>query len=203
MAWAPIRRDIFRRRCYIFRMRAPAAERFTCDWIFKILVVLSDGKVVCGCADPYGERPLGTLARTSIGEIWNSEKVQEIRNGLNQGYAPFCLPCGLKRSVSADGAVEHRPVVLQKLPRIFLEPTVLCNLSCDRAVCSRESGIVSTRIAPLVPLRGIQGPRRRDRPRSRPSRSIQLRRSFRPSPGSGDDRVRQAEVSLGLSLYQH
>jgi hypothetical protein len=133
-------------------MSATAAERFTCDWIFKILVVLSDGKVVCGCADPYGERPLGTLERTSIRGIWNSEKVREIREGLNRGYAPFCLPCGLKRPVSADGGIEQRPVVLQRLPRIFLEPTVLCNLSCDRAVCSHEGGIVHTRSRPSFPL---------------------------------------------------
>jgi len=138
--------------CYVFRMSAPGAERFTCDWIFKILVVLSDGKVVCGCADPYGERPLGALARTPIREIWNSEKVREIREGLNRGYAPFCLPCGLKRPVPAGGRIEQRPVVLQRLPRIFLEPTVLCNLSCDRAVCSQESGIVRTRSRPSFPL---------------------------------------------------
>jgi hypothetical protein len=108
--------------------------------------------VVCGCADPYGERPLGALARTPIREIWNSEKVREIRDGLNRGYAPFCLPCGLKRPVPADGGIEQRPVVLPRLPRIFLEPTVLCNLSCDRAVCSQESGIVRTRSRPSFPL---------------------------------------------------
>lgn len=48
--------------------------RFTCDWIFNRLVVLSDGKVVCGCADPYGERPIGNLKENKIYEIWNSKK---------------------------------------------------------------------------------------------------------------------------------
>ncbi|MCJ7681914.1 MAG: SPASM domain-containing protein, partial [Candidatus Aminicenantes bacterium] len=62
-------------------------ERFTCDWIFDLLVVLSDGKVVCGCADPYGERPLGHLKDGSILDIWRSARVREIREGLNAGYA--------------------------------------------------------------------------------------------------------------------
>ena len=50
--------------CYVFRMSAPAAERFTCDWIFKILVVLCDGKVVCGCADPIRGKAAGSLSPT-------------------------------------------------------------------------------------------------------------------------------------------
>jgi hypothetical protein len=59
--------------------------RFTCDWIFNILVVLCDGKVVCGCADPNGERPLGFIQDGGLQKIWKSEKVAEIRRGLNQG----------------------------------------------------------------------------------------------------------------------
>ena len=133
-------------------MNASSRERFTCDWIFKILVVLSDGKVVCGCADPRGERPLGMLDKGSIREIWNSEKVREIRRGLNRGYAPFCLPCGLKRLVPPGVGIEERPVIQETLPRIFLEPTVLCNLSCYQAVCARETGIIRTRARPTFPF---------------------------------------------------
>ncbi len=126
--------------------------RFTCDWIFNILVVLSDGKVVCGCADPRGERPLGSLSESSLLGIWRSEKVKEIRRGLNEGYAPFCLDCGLKRFLPEGEAVPRRAVDLEGLPRIFLEPTVACNLSCFEAVCSKESGLVATRSRPFFPL---------------------------------------------------
>ena len=77
-------------------------SRFTCDWIFNTLVVLSDGKVVCGCADPYGKRPLGYLKENSLYEIWASEKVKAVRDGLNQGYSTFCVDCGLKRELKAD-----------------------------------------------------------------------------------------------------
>lgn len=130
--------------------------RFTCDWIFNILVVLSDGKVVCGCADPRGERPLGSLAESSLLDIWRSPKVKEIRRGLNEGYAPFCLDCGLKRALPEGASVPQGPVDLEGLPRIFLEPTVCCNLSCFEAVCSKESGIVATRSRPFFPLDGFQ-----------------------------------------------
>ncbi len=133
-------------------MSASGGERFTCDWIFKILVVLSDGKVVCGCADPRGERSLGNLDGGSIRDIWNSEKVREIRRGLNRGYSPFCVPCGLKRPVPPGAGIEERPVIQETLPRIFLEPTVLCNLSCYQAVCAPETGIIRTRARPSFPL---------------------------------------------------
>jgi len=127
-------------------------SRFTCDWIFNILVVLCDGRVVCGCADPAGERPLGRLTcGRGLREIWNSPQVQEIRAGLNEGYAPFCRNCGLKRFLAEDEIPPQRPLVLERLPRIFLEPTVLCNLSCLEAVCSHEAQLPKTRERPRFP----------------------------------------------------
>jgi len=127
-------------------------RKFTCDWIFNILVVLCDGKVVCGCADPYGERPLGHLQQSSLYEIWSSEKVKRIREGLNEGYSPFCLDCGLKKFLEEEEEIPVRSVQPKILPRIFLEPTVLCNLSCFKAVCNHESGIIKTRKRNKFPL---------------------------------------------------
>ena len=127
-------------------------ERFTCDWIYDLLVVLCDGKVVCGCADPNGERPVGHLRESGILEIWNNPTVTEIRKGLNEGYSPFCLECGLKRKVGEDYEIPQRPTRLEVLPRIFLEPTVLCNIDCFGVVCNKESGIVGTRARKLFPL---------------------------------------------------
>ncbi len=121
-------------------------DRFTCDWIDSILVVLCDGRVVCGCADPEGVRPLGKLTQgRGLREIWNSPRVQEIRSGLNAGHAPFCRDCGLKRPLADGEPPPQRPLVQGQLPRIFFEPTVLCNLSCLEAVCSREARLPQTR----------------------------------------------------------
>ena len=125
---------------------------FTCDWIFNQLVVLCDGRVVCGCADPYGERPVGDLETQSLKEIWNSPLVHQIRRDLNEGHCCFCDPCGLKQRLPSGAETPGRPVFLERIPRIFFEPTVQCNLSCYRSVCNRESGILKTRRRTRFPL---------------------------------------------------
>ena len=119
--------------------------RFTCDWIFKILVILCDGKVVCGCADPKGERPLGHLSQNSLNEIWRGPEVRRIREELNSGFSGFCLDCGLKRLLRDGEPVPQQPVNLEILPRIFFEPTVVCNLNCFQAVCAPAAGLVAPR----------------------------------------------------------
>ena len=40
------------------------ATKFQCTWPWSTLVMLCDGRIVCGCADPYGKRVLGD-ARTA------------------------------------------------------------------------------------------------------------------------------------------
>jgi MoaA/NifB/PqqE/SkfB family radical SAM enzyme len=114
--------------------------------------VLSDGKVVCGCADPYGERPLGNINETPIKEIWNGETALAIRRGLNGGYAPFCINCGLKQYVDEQYDIPKLPEKMETLPRLFIEPTVVCNISCFKAVCNIESGIVGTRRRKMMPF---------------------------------------------------
>jgi sulfatase maturation enzyme AslB (radical SAM superfamily) len=130
----------------------PTKRRFTCSWIWDTAVVLCDGKVVCGCADPYGERPIGHLKKNSIREIWNNAVSRKMRQGLNEGYAPFCLNCGLKEFIDDDAPIAQRPVTMERVPRLFIEPTVVCNISCFQAVCNKENGIVGTRERKMMPL---------------------------------------------------
>lgn len=125
-------------------------ERFTCDWIFSTLVVLCDGKVVCGCADPYGLRPLGDVNRQTLYEIWHSETACKIREGLNHGYAAFCEPCGLKCRLKDGENPPSKSVHPETISRLFIEPTVLCNLDCYKSVCNKASGIVNTRKTPMM-----------------------------------------------------
>ena len=127
-------------------------ERYSCDWLQSMLVVLCDGTVVCGCADPYGERPLGHLSRSSLLEIWQSPLVEAIRRDINQGHCCFCDPCGLKRRLSDDQAVPVYPLRHDRLSRIFLEPTAACNLDCFQAVCNKGSGLLKTRSRMFFPL---------------------------------------------------
>ncbi|MCD4654558.1 SPASM domain-containing protein, partial [bacterium] len=120
-------------------------ERFTCDWIHNILVVLCDGKVVCGCADPYGLRPLGDANTQTMDEIWNGPLARSIREDLNNGYSAFCEPCGLRRHLCSDEDPPQYPLEHEHIPRLFIEPTVLCNLDCYKSVCNKDSGIFKTR----------------------------------------------------------
>ena len=46
------------------------ATRYTCSWPHSIAVMLCDGRIVCGCADPYAKRVLGDVRTTSLAEIW-------------------------------------------------------------------------------------------------------------------------------------
>jgi hypothetical protein len=127
-------------------------QRFTCSWIWDTAVVLADGKVVCGCADPNGDRPIGHLKKDDIHTIWNNPVVQKMRQGLNEGYAPFCLNCGLKEPVDDDYEIPQRPLTMETVPRLFIEPTVVCNISCFKAVCNMTSGITTTRDRKMMPL---------------------------------------------------
>ena len=46
------------------------ATRFTCCWPWSTMVLLCDGRLVCGCADPYGKRVLGdTRTRVGVGDL--------------------------------------------------------------------------------------------------------------------------------------
>src|SRR5687767_5980564 len=72
------------------------ATRFTCSWPWSIAVMLCDGRVVCGCADPYAKRVLGDMRQTSLNAIWQGPVATALRGDLNQGGSSFCGDCPLK-----------------------------------------------------------------------------------------------------------
>jgi hypothetical protein len=114
------------------------------------MVLASDGDVVCGCADPFKQNPLGSLREHSMLEIWNGSGFQAIRQGVNDGSLAACGECGLyeSRPVPEPAAL---PLVQSRGPtRLFVEPSVVCNISCHEAVCNQENGIELTRGARLL-----------------------------------------------------
>ena len=58
--------------------------------------MLCDGRIVCGCADPYGKRVLGDARTTTINGIWTGETASTLRRELNAGGSAFCGDCPLK-----------------------------------------------------------------------------------------------------------
>ena len=126
------------------------ATRFQCSWPWDILVMLCDGRVVCGCADPYGRRVLGDVRRGSVADVWNGTIIRQLRDDLNHGGSKFCGDCPLKLPLKKE-APPVRPLDAGPLPgRLFIECTAACNISCTDACCAPETGITRTRQAGML-----------------------------------------------------
>jgi MoaA/NifB/PqqE/SkfB family radical SAM enzyme len=107
--------------------------------------MLCDGRIVCGCADPYGHRVLGNARVASISEIWKDTTISTLRADLNGGGSKFCGDCPLKWPLKGEPA-PVRSLDVPKLPsRMYIECTAACNISCTEACCAPETGITKTR----------------------------------------------------------
>src|SRR5712692_9593853 len=80
------------------------ATRFQCTWPWSTLVMLCDGRVVCGCADPYAHRVLGDLRQSSVRDVWTGRTMTALREDLNAGGSKFCGDCALKLPLGKDQA---------------------------------------------------------------------------------------------------
>lgn len=127
------------------------ATRFTCSWPWSIAVMLCDGRIVCGCADPYAKRVLGDFRTTALTDIWRGPTAVELREDLNTGGSPFCGDCPLKDPLPDDVAAPVRDLNVPPLPsRLYIECTAACNISCFQACCAPETGITRTRQAGML-----------------------------------------------------
>jgi hypothetical protein len=127
------------------------ATRFTCSWPWSIAVMLCDGRIVCGCADPYAKRVLGDRRTASLADIWRGPTAQALRRDLNGGGSSFCGDCPLKLPLGADEAPPQRDLAATPLPaRLYIECTAACNISCFQACCAPETGITRTRQAGML-----------------------------------------------------
>ena len=112
--------------------------------------MLCDGRIVCGCADPYGKRVLGDARVARISEIWNDTRISTLRAELNGGGSTFCGDCPLKLPLKGQAPTE-RPLDVGRLPnRLYIECTAACNISCADACCAPETGITKTRNAGML-----------------------------------------------------
>ena len=127
------------------------ATRFQCSWPWTTLVLLCDGRVVCGCADPYGKRVLGDARTSSIHAVWSGPVVSQLRADLNHGGSRFCGDCPLKLPLKKEEQPVSRPGDAGPLPsRLYVECTAACNISCRDACCAPETGITRTRQAGML-----------------------------------------------------
>ena len=127
------------------------ATRFQCSWPWGTLVMLCDGRIVCGCADPYGHRVLGDARVAGVHDIWTGPVISSLRADLNAGGSKFCGDCPLKLPLKKDEQPPARSLDAGALPnRLYIECTAACNISCAQACCAPETGITRTRQAGML-----------------------------------------------------
>jgi hypothetical protein len=115
------------------------------------MVMLCDGRMVCGCADPYGRRVLGDAKTASVAAIWTGETATALRADINNGGSKFCGDCPLKLPLKKDQPPPRRGADVGTLPsRLYIECTAACNISCSQACCAPETGITRTRNAGML-----------------------------------------------------
>jgi hypothetical protein len=115
------------------------------------MVLLCDGRMVCGCADPYGKRVLGDMRAEGVSAVWTGARATSLRQDLNGGGSRFCGDCPLKLPLRKDETPRQRPTEVAALPsRLYIECTAACNISCAQACCAPETGITRTRTAGML-----------------------------------------------------
>jgi len=116
------------------------------------MVLLCDGRLVCGCADPYGKRVLGDLrVMPSVSSVWTGEVASKLRQDIVSGGSKFCGDCPLKLPLKKDEPPPARPRDVGTLPsRLYIECTAACNISCNQSCCAPETGITRTRQAGML-----------------------------------------------------
>ena len=115
------------------------------------MVLLCDGRLVCGCADPYGRRVLGDAKVATVNAVWTGEVASSLRRDLNAGGSKFCGDCPLKLPLKKDDQPPQRDLGVPPLPsRLYIECTAACNISCEQACCAPETGITRTRHAGML-----------------------------------------------------
>src|SRR3954464_4731748 len=116
------------------------------------MVLLCDGRLVCGCADPYGKRVLGDLrVMPTVSSVWTGEVAASLRQDIVAGGSKFCGDCPLKLPLRKDEQAPNRPLDVGLLPsRLYIECTAACNISCNQSCCAPETGITRTRNAGML-----------------------------------------------------
>jgi Radical SAM superfamily len=116
------------------------------------MVLLCDGRLVCGCADPYGKRVLGDLrVMPNVSAVWIGEVASRLRQDIVNGGSKFCGDCPLKLPLKRDESPPQRPLDAGALPsRLYIECTAACNISCSQSCCAPETGITRTRQAGML-----------------------------------------------------
>ena len=167
--------------------------------------MLCDGRMVCGCADPYAKRVLGDVRTTSLADIWHGPTARQLRADLNGGGSSFCGDCPLKLPLGRRrGAAAARPERRRRCPAgcTSSAPPPATSRASRRAARPRPASRGRARPACSTGICS-RGSWTRPGPSLVPHRLLQLRRGVPAQARRRDVRVHQDEVPAHLSLHQH
>ena len=166
--------------------------------------MLCDGRIVCGCADPYAKRQLGDCRTHTLADVWKDSTIQALRNDLNAGGSAFCGDCPLKLPLEDGEDPPQQSLDVPPLPsRLFIECTAACNISCFKACCAPETGITRTREAGMLDFDLFTRRDRRGRTFTGTRRLLQLRRGVLAQTRSRDVPVHQVPLPAHLPVHEH
>ncbi len=80
------------------KFRAVGRKYVPCTFLWYSMSVKWDGTVVPCCVDLAGEMPLGDVSKQSLLEIWNGQKLIELREKIASGRytdVPLCKGCDI------------------------------------------------------------------------------------------------------------
>lgn len=130
------------------RIRQPRRPNAICGEIFKEVVILSTGDVVCSCIDPLGENPLGNIYDQRIHEIFYGEKYNDLRKQIQvSGGTTYCPP--LKRDCCFKTKTREQMPKKPIIEKMTIETISFCNLRCPECRVPNWMGEKSSRLAKL------------------------------------------------------
>lgn len=89
---------IFNERDKYKRIEFEKVDSFVCEQLFQRMFLKCNGKVTICCLDEYDTFDIGDWRKTSLYELWNSDKYKQIRNDhINNNYDKYetCRKCFL------------------------------------------------------------------------------------------------------------
>jgi radical SAM protein with 4Fe4S-binding SPASM domain len=73
---------------------------YTCNYPWRTIMILFDGKIVLCCMDFDGVQVVGDANKNNIEEIWNNERYKQVREDfkkLRYNKYPVCMKCDVIR----------------------------------------------------------------------------------------------------------
>ena len=159
--------------------------------------MLCDGRMVCGCADPYGKRVLGDTRVETVSAIWTGERASGLRRDLNAGGSKFCGDCPLKLPLEErrDAAACATSTSRRCRRGCTSSARPPATSRAHRPAARPETGITRTRQAGMLDFELFRRVIDEAGPSLGPRRLLQLRRSVPAQARDRDVRVHQGALS--------